>query len=292
MFTVYPFPEGEFIRFKIYGLCSVSILKGFPEPVFAVHFKKKEVSPSLGRGLSSKVTKALFYNREEFALKAEKTTYQFYFPPKFKRDLPIDDGSFFINDPELSYPYVSFIKRDGFTFLTSKWCQFLDLYEISLCEYLDLNRSHRFLKAPTFFQIALFISQSLKALHDKDWIHRDLKPDNILIKLNTFGREIDLNEISLVATDLETLTQQDDEATMWVGTPDYHPINKSSQRQDKSSDIFALGKSLKFLFSDFLSSHERLGVFIERMQSEIPLTRPNIDEVISILKEHQSPYVS
>lgn len=284
-------PPEQVLRFKIYQLCSVTILKGWQHPTFAVHFKKKEISPSLGVGLASKVNKALFFNGAQFSIKAEKTTYRFYFPPIFTRDLPVEDGSLFINDPQFFYPYVSFIKNDGFSFLKRKWCQLLDLYDISLCEYLDLNKTHFFLKPQTVLKIALFLSQTVKALHDKNWIQRDIKPDNILIKFNTSGTEIDLNEISLVATDLETFCEEGAGSLMWVGTPYYHPVNKLTQRQDRSADIFALGKSFATLFDGFSPSQERVNLFLLRMQSETPSERPNIDEVIALLKQVHDDYL-
>lgn len=147
------------------------------------------------------------------------------------------------------------------------------------------------LKAVKLF---IHIASGLKAMHDKDWVHLDIKPGNILLKnlkayLADFDFAIKLGECSEVS---------------FSGTPGYiapELLTRSSQGkiEGKSADIYSLGVTLKEL-KDKISGHveanlglegegvkviHKMNALIQQMTSLQWEKRPTIDEVIGQLKE-------
>jgi eukaryotic-like serine/threonine-protein kinase len=81
-------------------------------------------------------------------------------------------------------------------------------------------------------------AQALQYVHEKDLVHRDIKPDNILL-----GRR---GEVKIV--DLGMVKQLDDDMSLTqtghaVGTPWYMPLEqaKNAKNTDCRCDIYALG---------------------------------------------------
>ena len=148
----------------------------------------------------------------------------------------------------------------------------------------------------TFLQgIHLFcdVAQGLKALHDKDWAHLDIKPSNIFLKhmqacLGDFDFARRLNESSLIPR---------------IGTPVYMAPELlegtcKGKIGGKRADIYSLGISYEELLlrmhfhidsqsgldmEDMRVFHEIKAV-TDRMCSIDPEKRPTIDEVIDMLR--------
>ena len=68
-------------------------------------------------------------------------------------------------------------------------------------------------------------------MHRLGFVHRDLKPDNIMIRLNPMDVRI---------IDFERMRAFEDESkAMALGTPGYFPTSKDWKQGDRSWDIYA-----------------------------------------------------
>lgn len=87
-------------------------------------------------------------------------------------------------------------------------------------------------------QIVITVARALEYAHDLGFVHRDIKPDNILI---TKRGDVKVADLGMVKTDDDDmgLTQTGHA----VGTPWYMPLEqaKNAKETDRRSDIYALG---------------------------------------------------
>jgi serine/threonine protein kinase len=117
-------------------------------------------------------------------------------------------------------------------------------------EYVDgpsahtlLNR-HGLLSVGDAVRIALDIARALEHAHSRNIVHRDIKPDNILLTRTGVAKLADLG-----------LAKRTDEAShltaarQGFGTPHYMPYEQavSARHADGRSDIYALGATLYHL---------------------------------------------
>jgi TolB-like protein len=107
---------------------------------------------------------------------------------------------------------------------------------------------------PELQQIAVQICAGLAAAHDKGVIHRDLKPDNVLIERAKSPSSA--SGVRTVLTDFGIARSSDDtqgnvtQTGMVVGTPRYMaPEQLAGQQTDERSDLFSLGVMLYELAS-------------------------------------------
>ncbi len=277
--------DKESFRFKIEGLSFVTIFKSVAENVFAVHLKKKPIRTLLGEGFSSKVFTTVVFKGRDFELYAEKTLYRQPFAFIRKAALSVRDQFLFCNDARASYKYEALDKTSLGHKIKNKHCQILDLYEMALCELLDLDSEHNLLAREKLFEVAKTVVRVVKNLHDKNIVHRDLKPDNFLVKFNFETREFDWNDFSIVASDYDTFVLERECCFIWTGTPSYHPPTKDRQRQNKSVDIYALGVFFEFLFKKILPD-PALEAFIAGLKDLAIEERFTIDEVTCFLDQH------
>jgi eukaryotic-like serine/threonine-protein kinase len=86
--------------------------------------------------------------------------------------------------------------------------------------------------------IALACADGLGHAHDLDLVHRDVKPDNIMITRKGVVKITDLGAVKLLTEDL-TMTQ----TGHGIGTPCYMPLEqaRNAKESDGRSDIYALG---------------------------------------------------
>jgi serine/threonine-protein kinase len=93
--------------------------------------------------------------------------------------------------------------------------------------------------------IGLAIGRGLKHLHARNLIHRDIKPDNILLSPCGEAKLIDLGLVKIEEPDGEPLTLTSD----GLGTSYYMPLEQGLNAHfvDPRSDLFALGATLYHL---------------------------------------------
>jgi hypothetical protein len=99
-------------------------------------------------------------------------------------------------------------------------------------------------------RLALGIAQGLEALHEQGIVHRDVKPENVVVgadgrpRLTDFGLVRDL-DAGLEATQLST-------TGVYMGSPGYWPPEQARGQHDQvdaRSDVFALGATLFHLLT-------------------------------------------
>lgn len=94
--------------------------------------------------------------------------------------------------------------------------------------------------------ITLDIARALDYVHARDFVHRDIKPDNILINADGVAKLADLGLAKCIA-DASQLTG----AKQGFGTPYYMPCEQAvdATKADARCDIYALGATLYHLLT-------------------------------------------
>lgn len=134
----------------------------------------------------------------------------------------------------------------------------------------------------SILEIALQILAALTAAHEAGITHRDIKPDNIMIRNDGMVKVLDFGLAKLSDTwkeqdvDLEgeTVVKHQTIEGMILGTPQYmSPEQARGQRVDSRSDIFSFGI-----------------VLYEMLSGQVPFSGVNeIDTIGSILKDEPKP---
>lgn len=136
------------------------------------------------------------------------------------------------------------LTENGFPFIVMEY-----LEGISVFQFL---KSHGKFKPELIVKIAIQVCDALEAAHDKNVIHRDLKPDNILLT----GKEpnypvVKIVDFGIAKTDFrggeaQRLTQTGE----LVGSPAYmSPEQINGEIIDERSDIYSLGCVLYEMFT-------------------------------------------
>ena len=189
-------------------------------------------------------------------------------------------------------------------FIESGKCGFMVMKKYSYTLFDDIEK--KLLNANELRRVAKQIAIGLKAIHDAGYVHRDIKPDNIL--MDNYG--------TCVIADLG-LAEKEDSMTIRriAGTGSYiaPEVAEGFTRPDeitigKPLDIFAFGLTLYACFTGYLPTpiarttkrvvrnalrldmkpyideltvNDVLKDFLHRMTDRNPATRATIDEVLS-----------
>jgi serine/threonine-protein kinase len=124
---------------------------------------------------------------------------------------------------------------------------------------------------PELQQIAVQICAGLEAAHDKGVVHRDLKPDNVMIERATKRAVLTDFGIARSADDTGNVTQ----TGMIVGTPRYMaPEQLAGREVDARADLFSLGI-----------------VMFEALVGRVPFSGPTVSKLLIRIIRDDAPRV-
>jgi serine/threonine protein kinase len=115
-------------------------------------------------------------------------------------------------------------------------------------------------------EIAAFVAEGLAYAHTKNVVHRDVKPENIMMLANG---EIKITDFGVA----KLLDASQTQSGVVLGTPNYmSPEQLFGAKVDRRSDIFSLGV-----------------VFFELLTGVRPFLAKNISEMLRLHETHQPP---
>lgn len=152
-------------------------------------------------------------------------------------------------------------ETDDFLFLTMQLVQGISLGNRIEMARRHLLPSHRRLPLDDTIRIVSQILDALNYAHEQEIVHRDMKPDNILIEKHT-DRPL-ITDFGLA----KVLRGEDDSKPMIQGTPVYMPPEQiMGEEVDGRSDIYAMGTML-----------------FKMLSPDLPF--PDFDSKLSLLKQ-------
>ena len=119
-------------------------------------------------------------------------------------------------------------------------------------EFIDGTTLSDFVKSSpldlkSILDIAVQVVSALQTAHSANIIHRDIKPDNIMIRADGLAKILDFGIAKLSAPttgegEAATMIQAQTQAGMVIGTPNYmSPEQARGQTVDQQTDIFSFG---------------------------------------------------
>ncbi len=149
-----------------------------------------------------------------------------------------------------------------------------------------LVRERKHLAAPLCVDVITQIAQGLTAAHRGGFVHRDLKPDNVMLMESRPGRYhvklLDFGIAKNLDEDFPNLTQ----AGMVFGTPEYmSPEQARGERVDERTDVYALGTILYELLvgKPPFTGTNKMNV-MHRQASEVPTPPSTLADVQGALE--------
>nr|CAM07149.1 double stranded RNA activated protein kinase 3 [Tetraodon nigroviridis] len=117
-------------------------------------------------------------------------------------------------------------------------------------------------------RLAQQIASGVEYIHSKGFIHRDLKPDNILFGLK--DEVVKIGDFGLVTKDNIDTIDGVEKRTKGVGTPSYMAPEQDGQNYDRKVDIFSMGLIFLELWWKVSSGHEKANVLLHARRQEFP----------------------
>lgn len=151
--------------------------------------------------------------------------------------------------------------------------------------YADKNGKRRnFINHRTKVLIALKACEAIKALQDKNIVHADIKPENLMALIT--DEKINIESIDYGFSLILPNSSKSIKLKYYCGTPDYMAPEIQSYIYSYASDIYALGIMLeKDLFLKMQTENPRLKDLIESMTQSDPDNRPDMEHVIQELRQ-------
>jgi serine/threonine protein kinase len=144
-----------------------------------------------------------------------------------------------------------------------------------IMEYLQESLVDRIKLSPTgkiepgeVFRILKQIANALRYAHQEGFIHRDIKPDNILFRKDNTPVLVDFGIARPVDAETNLTT-----TGMIIGTPHYmSPEQCKGEKIDAQSDIYSLGIVLYEMLTGYIpyKADSAAGILVKHIQSPIP----------------------
>jgi serine/threonine protein kinase len=172
---------------------------------------------------------------------------------------------------------------------------------ITLSDIIEKSIDNEEIKPVAFFKIVALLCNTVKKLHDLNIIHRDIKPDNIVIDGDFNAHLIDLGDVG----DVDPTTGKRATGILHGTIPFVAPevfINRPSLK----SDIFSIGATIfqmvtkQYPFDDLYTSIEGVDRCREIVENdrefepdldEIMDTFENLKEIMEIFVESNDSYI-
>ena len=135
----------------------------------------------------------------------------------------------------------AYFSEDGLFYLVQEWIQGQTL--------TDIVENQGCLNEEAVKEILLSLLSVLEYVHSKGIIHRDIKPDNIILRNS--NRKPVLIDFGAVKETVRTQISSSGNTTksMVIGTPGYMPIEQAVGRAVFATDIYSLGLTAIYLFT-------------------------------------------
>lgn len=137
----------------------------------------------------------------------------------------------------------------------------------------SLLKKNDFLDVPTVIRLGLQMADALKAIHDKEVVHRDIKPDNIMYRVLQSG------ELHFLLTDFGIAKLRNVESMTITGqapmTPEYASPEQFNDLENatEATDFYSLGVVLYECLTGsvpFPLGFKGIGALSRRVEEEVP----------------------
>ena len=172
------------------------------------------------------------------------------FNDRFERELKLSSR---VSHPHVVEVYDAAELPDGRPFSMIEWMEYGSL--VDLVEGARKAGRHIPVSYARYYGTA--VASALRACHDADVVHRDIKPDNILIGPHGIAKVVDFGIALDLRPDAPRLTQVGGA----VGTPGFMAPEQLMGASGPQSDIFSLGVTLYLLLVGELPKQMMIGAF-------------------------------
>lgn len=185
--------------------------------------------------------------------------------------------------PRYFCPLVGYHYANGFLTIKMEFCG-MDMFEFYSKMYENVKRGvfppNKF--ANMLKSYFLQIAKALKCLHDNEYIHFDLKPENIAIDTNNKVKLIDAG--SLTELKLDQVRIHGSYVYMAPELKINLRFGYISKSNLKKTDIYSFGKMVEILYNNIFHNNWLFDEdFMNKLLNIEPTERPTIEEIIDKL---------
>jgi hypothetical protein len=266
-----------------------------------IHLKKKRLHQdcTLGEGHNVKAHRAIHLSDQGISLVAELTTHDPFSRTKHStkpHSLPSIKN--FLTSPLMPPTlYARYEKPEAPKGSALKSCKLLPLYQIDCYNLLHYHTNIQpFLPLEVQWKLFAFLVKSLKIIHERGLVYRDLKLENVLVSFSTQEEQaIDFTRVNFALCDFDLVTPEETITNHrdWQGSIEYWPESiqkrKFVELQHRPSEMYALGLLLEEIFQNAAYSSQKEETFIDTLFTHMtqvsPKDRPDITVVATTIEE-------